>query len=395
MINRGFVFKLYPDAQTERAFREYAGVCRLVYNLALEQRVTWGRRERFGYVRQAGELTDLRKAFDFIGAVHVTPEQQALRDLDRAFQNFFAGRAGFPKPRRRGRDDSFRFQGREIKTERLNAKWSRVRLPKIGWAKFRHTRDIVGKICNATVHRSALGWHIAFSCAIEHEAAVSDLPSVGIDRGVAVAVATSDGDLHRMPESLKNLDRLHRKAQRVISRRKRGSIRWRKAQARAARLKARGARVRKHFNHVLTTQLTERYGTIVLENLKTCNMMRSAKGTIDAPGRNVKQKSGLNRSIANQAWFQFEALLSYKLAECGGYMVKVDPAFTSQTCSACGCIDKQSRDSQALFRCVHCGHEENADVNAAKEILRRNTSSMRMEDAGYGAYEVRRIQEAS
>lgn len=404
MINRGLIFKLYPDAQTECAFRHYAGVCRLVYNLSLEQRDTWGRRERIGYVRQASELTALRAEFEFIREVHVTPLQQALRDLDRAFTNFFKDlkkpteqrHFRYPTPRKKGLNDSFRFQGREIKIETLNAKWSRVRLPKIGWVKFRRTRELLGKLKNATVSRDALGWHIAFSMEIDHEARTNDLPSVGIDRGVTIAVATSDGDMRRMPASLKRLDALHRRAQRSASRRKRGSSRWKKAQARAAKIKARGARIRKHFNHILTTDLARRYGVAVLEDLKVRSMIKSARGTQESPGKRVKQKAGLNRSIAEQSWRQFESFLDYKLAERGGHMLKVDPRYTSQECSACGVTDKESRESQSLFRCRHCGHEQNADVNAAVNIKRRgNTALLPVEDAGCGACEAGSAQEAA
>ena len=145
-------------------------MCRLVYNLALEQRATWGRKHRLGCVAQAADLTKLRAGADWVRAVSVSCQQQALRDLDRAFSNFFAGRASFPRPRRRGVDDSFRFPGREFETRRLNANWSAVRLPKIGWVKFRDSRPMRGALKNVTVSRDPLGWHVAFAREIAHEA---------------------------------------------------------------------------------------------------------------------------------------------------------------------------------------------------------------------------------
>jgi putative transposase len=196
MINRDLVFKLDPDEQTEQMFRQYAGVCRLVDNLALEQRATWGQRFKIDDVRQASDLTMLRAAFDVVRDVDVTCAQQALRDLDRAFVHVFKDlqqpvdqrHVGYPTPRKKGLNDSFRFQGREITVETLNATWARVRLPKIGWVNCRRTREIDGKIKNVTVSRCSLGWHISFSVEIEHEIIPAALPSVGIDRGVAVAV---------------------------------------------------------------------------------------------------------------------------------------------------------------------------------------------------------------
>lgn len=399
IIHRGFKFKLAPTAEQEAAFRQFSGVCRLIYNLALEQRETWWRQFRrqtggnLNYIAQARELTMLRAEFDWIAAVTQTCQQQALRDLDKAFTNFFAGRARYPTPRRKGLNDAFRFQGREVHIKRLNAKWSAVRLPKIGWVKFRDTRPIRGNVQNATVSSDALGWHVSFACTVEIATADHIGPSVGIDRGITNTLALSTGEMLSIPASLKALESRHRAAQRVLARRKRGSKRRLKQQRRCAKLSAKRARIRKHWHHTVTTGFANRFGTVVLEDLKISNMTASAQGTVDDPGRNVKQKAGLNRAILNQGWFQFETLLAYKLDERGGHLCKVPAHYTSQTCSACGCIDKRSRESQARFVCHHCGHEIHADTNAAIEILRRNTASMRMEERGYPSDEVRTSQE--
>jgi putative transposase len=184
MLFRGFRYRLDPTLEEDILFRQFAGVCRLVYNLALEQRRDWWRQyerqtdSKLNYVAQARELTALRAEYDWIAAVSQTCQQQALRDLDKAFGNFFAGRACFPSPRRRGINDSFRFQGREIETRRLNAKWSLIRLPKIGWVKFRDTRPLRGTIKNVTVSLDQTGWHCAFACEIEHKAPVNICPAV-------------------------------------------------------------------------------------------------------------------------------------------------------------------------------------------------------------------------
>jgi putative transposase len=382
---RGFRYKLTPTAEQAALFRQFSGVCRLVYNLGFEQRRDWWRQyqrqtgQRLNYVAQARELTRLRAEYDWIAAVSQTCQQQALRDLDKAFGNFFAGRASYPTPRRKGVNDTFRFQGREVETKRLNAKWSAVRLPKIGWVKFRDTRPMRGVCKNATVTLDALGWHVSFACEIEHQAPGNICPSVGIDRGVANTLALSTGERLSVPHSLEAIERRHRAAQRVAARRKRGSARRAKALRRAAKLSARRARIRKDWQHRATLDIARRFGTVVLEDLRIKNMTASAAGTVEEPGRMVRQKAGLNRSILNQGWFGFETILAYKLEERGGYLCKVDPAYTSQTCSDCGTVDKQSRESQASFVCQHCGFRANADHNAAINILRRNTASMRVE----------------
>ncbi len=168
-----FRYRLDPTEEQTMLLRQFAGVCRLVYNLGLEQRRDFYRQfrrsmgTRLSYVAQAAELTALRKEFNWIADVYVSCQQQALRDLDQAYQNFFAGRAQYPKPRRKGTNDSFRFPGREVETKRLNARWSAVRLPKIGWVKFRDTRLRQGMVKNVTVSPDALGWHISFACALE------------------------------------------------------------------------------------------------------------------------------------------------------------------------------------------------------------------------------------
>ena len=163
--------------------------------------------KRLNYVAQARELTALRAEFDWIAAVSQTCQQQVLRDLDTAFGNFFAGRAAYPKPRKKGERDSFRFQGRECDVRRLNAKWSYVRLPKIGLVKFRDTRPIKGKVQNVTVIREANGWHVSFCCEVEHVVPANTLPPVSIDRGVANTLALSTplptGDMLSLPDSLK------------------------------------------------------------------------------------------------------------------------------------------------------------------------------------------------
>ncbi|WP_051949287.1 RNA-guided endonuclease TnpB family protein [Methylosinus sp. PW1] len=384
MINRGFRYRLDPTDEQELMFRKFAGVCRTVYNAALYQREAFWKQhlrtegKHVSYAGQCLELTDLRAEFDWIREVSATCEQQALRDLDKAFQRFFDGISGYPTPRRKGENDSFRFQGRDIEVEKLNRNWSRVWLPKIGWVRFRDTRPMIGKLKNVTVSLDPLGWHVSFAREIEHEAPANIAPAVGIDRGVANSIAMSsplEGEQFFSvgKERLAVLDRRRRKHQRDLSRRRRGSKRCGNARKRIAAVAAKGARVREHFNHVQTTRIVRRFGTVCIEDLNIASMTASAKGTVEEPGKNVAQKAGLNRSILEQGWGQFEEFLTYKLAASGGVLVKVDPRNTSRKCSNCGHIDARNRESQASFRCVECGHEAHADVNAAINILQAGT----------------------
>lgn len=386
MILRAFRYALAPTAEQEEAFRQFAGVCRLVYNLALEQREVFWRQYRaiegkhISFASQCLDLTALRAEIPWAAAVYSTCQEQALRDLDSAYANFFSKRAGYPTPRRKGVHESFRFKGREMSVRKLNGKWSAVRVPKIGWVKFRDTRPIHGKIKAATIALTALGWQIAFACEIEHETPTHTGPSVGIDRGIANTIALSTGERMSVPASLKRIERRHRSAQRAVHRCRRGSIRYAKAVQRAHKLKARMSRIRRDWHHKVALTIAGRFGAVVIEDLNISNMTSAGAG-----------KRGLNRSILNQGWGLFESILGYKLEERGGTLVKVDPDYTSQCCSECGTIDRRSRESQASFACVACGFQAHADHNAAMNILRRNTASMRTEDGRWPADEVRTV----
>ena len=376
MSYRGFTFRVKPNALQEEAFLQFSGVCRLVWNLALEQRREHWRNyqartgDNLNYVAQARELTNLRREVDFVRAVSQTSQQYVLKALDEAYRRFFKGLGGSPPPKKKGVTDAFTFNGREITVERLNNRWGRVRLPKIGWVKFHMTRDLSGKVTEATVSLTPLGWQISIGCKDCDTHAFAVDGAVGIDRGVSVPLMLSDGTAYMLPERLDVIERRTRKAQRVLSRRKRGSKRYTAARKRVATLKAKAARIRKHWAHETTTEICRQFGTAVIERLRTKNMTASAVGTVEEPGSNVAQKRGLNRAILNVGWHQIETMLFYKAHR----VVKVDPRFTSQRCSCCGAVDSRSRKNQASFVCTTCGFRANADQNAAINILHRGNT---------------------
>jgi putative transposase len=376
-FTRSFRYKLSPTTEQEQLFRQFSGVCRLIYNVALEQRRDWwvhykrNTGKTITAASQSAEVSIIRRDVEWVAAVPRSCLEHALRDLDKAYASFFSKKTGFPRMRRKVDGASFRVQAREIAVNHLNAKWSAVRLPKIGWVKFRDTRPIFGCLKNATISLDALGWHISFACEIEREVPSPCPGVVGIDRGVATTLALSTGEMLTVPASLKRIEVQGRQAQRFVAKRKRGSNRRRRAKKRVARLQARQARIRRDFHHRAAASIAERFGVAVLEDLKTRNMTTSAKGTLAEPGRNVRQKAGLNRAILNAGWHQFATILTYKMEERGGQVVSVPARFTSQTCAACGVVDPRSRESQASFVCVSCGHSGHADHNAAINIKRR------------------------
>lgn len=379
----GRKYRAYPtEAQAER-LTEWGHTCRAIWNVALEQREFLYSQRRVGFnaVDQSFELTALRKELDWVRDLPAQCGQQVLRHLDQAYKNFWNPDhfAAHPTHRKRSARLSITFPGQAVQVRRLNKRWGAVRVPKLGEVRFRWSRDLGGPVRNATVSRDGLGWHIAFGIASRREARTShDRPgtAVGLDRGVAVAVADSDGGLHHRAfltarEQAREVA-LQRRSARQERARKRAraktSKRARKVYAQLAAIKARTARRRAEFAQQLAHVLADQYETIGIEALQTANMTKSAKGTVEQPGTNVAQKAGLNRAILDKGWFGFEQALRHQARRTGSTVVRAPAAFTSQRCAACGHVAPGNRESQAVFRCVACGHVAHADVNAAINV---------------------------
>jgi putative transposase len=356
-------YRLQPTPAQEAALLEHCAHARYVWNLAVEQHAHWrsGRAPAPGYAEQNRQLTEARTAYPWLGAGSVIVQQQALRDFHQATRNCFAGTHRRPTWRKAGRDEGFRIVGASAgRVEQVNRRWSRVLVPKVGWIRFRRSRPVpVAKSYRVTCDRAGR-WHIAFAVIPEPILSSGTGEVVGIDRGVTVTLQLSDGTTYQAPlaRSIKGLERR-------LARAKRGSNRRRKLKARLARLHMRNADARKDWAEKASTEIARRYELIRIEDLRIRNMTRSARGTIELPGRNVRAKAGLNRSILQRGWGLFAARLEHKAA---GRVERVNPAYTSQRCSACGYIAAESRKSQALFACVACAWTGNADLNAARNL---------------------------
>lgn len=373
LLRKAHVYRLYPTPEQAAALGRWVGAVRATYNVALEQRRTFGRPgRRFSFASQCREVTALRGEFDWMRDVPVHPLQQAIKDLDRAYQNWWAGWACAPQPRKRGQNDAMRFPDPAIfALRRISRRVGEVKLPKLGWVRLLWDKAIPGEVKSITVAHRAGTWTVAAQYQAEMaDPLPSTLPPVGVDRGVAVFAALSTGAMLAPANAGKRALRTLARAQRKLARKRRGSANRRKALRRVERLHARIARTRKDFLHKASTTVAHNHGTVVLERLEVRNMVRSARGTVEKPGRNVRAKAGLNRAILDQGWGGFRVMLGYKLTERGGRLVEVSPQNTSRTCSACGVVDAASRDRQR-FRCVACGHEAHADHNAAVNILQR------------------------
>ena len=284
---------------------------------------------------------------------------------------FFKGTGGYPKFKKRHSDDGFRYpQGFKVDDDN-----GRIFLPKIGYIRYRNSRKIEGIPKNVTVREEADGWYVSIQCEFElkPEISIPDIDTaVGIDMGVKRFLTLSDGNfINNLEEKLKPLENKIALLQKRIKHKIKGSNNIKKAYLKLTLLHKRKADIRNDFLHQVSTLLVKNHDVIVIEDLKVRNMSKSAKGSIANPGTKVKAKSGLNRSILNEAWHKFFTYLEYKLKLKGGILIKVNPQHTSQTCPQCGHISKDNRKEQEIFKCVKCRYEANADHNAAQNILRR------------------------
>ena len=350
--------------------RRFAGCCRFLWNkaLALEKETYAADKKRLGYHALAGKLKDWKKEEEtaFLSEAHSQILQQTLKDLDRAYKNFFANRADFPRFKRKGFHDAFRYpQG--FKLDEGN---SRIFLPKIGHVRYRNSRKIEGTPKQITVSLSAGRWFVSIQTEREvPEPVHTSQSAVGIDMGVARFATLSDGSCIKPLHSFRKHEKKLAKLQRKLAKRVKFSANWQKLKAKIQRLHRTIANVRNDFLHKTTTIISKNHALVVIEDLKVRNMSRSASGTLEAPGKNVRAKAGLNKSILDQGWFEFRRQLTYKLKWLGGKLVAIPPQYTSQACSHCGCVDKANRPTQAKFKCTVCGFEANADHNAALNIL--------------------------
>jgi putative transposase len=361
-------YRLLPSPAQAQVLRGHCTHARFVWNLAVEQQSWWrpGRQSAPGYLEQSRQLSAARQEHLWLAEGSVIVQQQALRDYAQAMANYFGGTHRKPTWRKAGRDEGFRIVAlRSGHVRKLNRHWGQVFIPKAGWVRFRWSRAVPeAKSFRVKLDRAGR-WHVAFAVIPVPIAGPGTGEVVGMDRGVAVSAALSTSEMFTCPRLSPRRQQRIKRLQRRLARAKRGSNRRVQVKSTIARLRAREADVRKDWAEKLSTDLAHRFDVIRVEDLRVRDMTRSAKGTVAEPGRNVRQKAGLNREILASGW----GLLVRRLEEkAPGRVEKISPAYTSQRCSACGHVAGENRESQAVFACTACGFACNADVNAAKNI---------------------------
>ncbi len=336
-----------------------------------------------GYVEQARQLTEARAEFGWLRAGSQTVQQQALRDFDQAVKNLYAGTHRRPTWRKAGLHEGFRIVGPQAgRVVKQSRKWAAVNVPKVGWVRFRLSR----RIPNAKsyrITRDRVGrWHLAFAAIPQPVPAPRTGKVVGVDRGVTVSAALSTGELLSCPGLSEREQERLKHLQRRLARCRRGSNRRQRVKAAIATLYARAGDRRKDWVEKTSTDLARRFDVIRVENLRIGQMTRrpKPKPDPDRPGAYLpnrrRARAGLSRGILANGWGLLVRRLENKAV---GRVERVNPAYTSQTCSACGHRAPGNRKNQAVFRCVACGHQANADVNAAINIAAGRAVSARRE----------------
>ena len=371
MLKRqAFKFELMPNGEQIRRMNQFCGCARFVSNHALgwqNAQYAQDNNFKFSYTKISKLLPQWKKVFPWLEDCHSQVLQQSLKDLGRAFSNFFEKRSNFPKFKKKGVKESFRFP-QKCKLEQHN---NRLYLPKIGWVRYRNSRNVVGEIKNVTVSQECGRFFVSIQTELEQDTPVHQGGEIGIDMGIARFATLSNGKYFAPLNAFKTYKGKLAKLQRRLKNKVKFSKNWQKLQAKIAKLHHKIANCRKDFLHKISSVISKNHAMIYVEDLQVSNMSKSAKGTVEQPGTNVAQKSGLNRAILDQSWAEFRRQLDYKSQWQGGVLVAVPPHNTSRTCPCCGHTDKENRLTQAKFECVECGYRNNADVVGAINILER------------------------
>ena len=362
---QAFKYRLNVRTQAAQTYlSRQVGCNRFVWNKGLA-----ASQEKYpGYGALSALLPVWKQESPWLSEVDSIGIQQSLRQLDRAWQNFFQFPDTYDRPtwKKRLNKDAYRIVGAAAKKVGQGRVW----VPKLGWLTFRQSRPWRGEVTSATITRKARRWYVSLQCKVQvaPPASRAEEPWLGIDVGVAQYATLSTGEhkpgVHAFKRNQRKLARLQRK----LARQKLYSRRRANTKIRVAQMHHRIASIRHDYAHQVSSELVKNHGRIRMEDLRLVNMMASAAGTLENPGKQVAQKRGLNRHLADQGLRQLRQFVEYKLGWSGGIFEAVNPAYTSQTCHVCKCVASQNRKSQAIFLCIACGHEDNADVNAAKNI---------------------------
>lgn len=372
-IKRAYKFRFYPTPDQETILARTFGSARFAYNHMLKARTDawYNHQKKVGYHETSGMLTALKKdpQYAWLNEVSCVPVQQALRHLQTAFSNFFARRAGYPSFHSKHGTQSAEYTSSAFKWEKNSLTLAKIKEPlNIRWSR---TIPKAAKVTTVTISKDCAGRYFAsLLCDDSVEALPKATGAVGIDLGLTHFAILSTGEKIASPKAFcKNQGKLTR-LQRSLARKQKGSKNRARAKLKVARIHAKIADARKDFLHKLSTRLIRENQTISLETLAVKNMSKSAKGTIEAPGKRVRQKSGLNKSILDAGWSEFVRQLQYKALWYRREIIGINRWYpSSKRCSDCGYVVQTMKLFIREWTCPSCGSHHDRDINAARNIL--------------------------
>lgn len=373
IIRKAYKFRLKTNQTTARKLAQFAGSSRLVWNKALAFQKERLNAKHFclSYAELTKELTQWKKQSDlfFLKQVHSQALQQSLKNLSQAIKEAFdkTNPKQFPRFKKKGQRDSFRYpQGFKIDNNN-----GRVFLPKIGWIRYNKSQNIIGEAKNITVSKKGQHWFVSIQVEIDREIPKHSSDSIiAGDLGIARFLTLSNQKYYEPISAFKKLKAKLAKLQKKLAKKEKFSNRWRKLKAKITKLHIRIANTRNDYLHKISSELSKNHVVVILEDLKINNMSKSASGTVENPGKNVKQKSGLNRAILDQGWGELIRQLEYKSTWNGGQLIQVNPRNTSRKCPKCNYISAENRKTQATFCCQQngCKYTANADYVGSLNI---------------------------
>lgn len=353
-----YKFKLKPNKTQIQLINRCINTCRYVYNVALEERVLAYimRGKSVSKFDQYNQLPELKNEFPWIGEVYSDTLQETLDRVDKAYKKFFKG-SGFPKFAKKDFYNSFTFKRHYTVNEKT------IKLPKIGKVKYLNSRYIQGVPKACDILKEGDSYFVCIMCKIDvAEVTVNNSKPVGIDVGISKFAFLSNNTTIETPLFLQPKLNELRLLQRKLSRQVKGSASREKTKQQIRKLYRKITNSRTDFLHKESTKIADEFSACYIENLQLKNM--------------VRLNSTIARKFSDSGFGTFKQLLIYKFKERGKHLGLVNPAYTSQTCSACYEVDKKSRVSQSEYVCTSCGHIDNADLNASKNIMRKGISQV-------------------
>lgn len=362
-IVKSYKFRLYPNESQKQMIEKTFGCKRFVFNhflaKSIEDYQSSGKSN--SYNQNSRDLTSLKKELGWLAEVDSCATQNALRDLDAAYQNFFrrvkqGQKPGFPKFKKKSSKQSYKTTNPNKFS--LPAKDSKVRLPKIGWVKFKQDRKILGRWLSMTISRNPSGkYFISINCMeVPHQEYETTGSLIGVDLGIKDFAITSNGEKFENPKFLRKSEKRLKILQQRLSKKQKGSKNREKARVKLARQHERIANQRNDFLHKLSTNFVKNHDLIALESLRIKSMVRN---------------HNLAKSISDASWSEFVRMLSYKCDWNRKVLVQIDTFFpSSQLCGNCGHKNPEVKDLGVReWTCPECGAYHDRDINAANNIL--------------------------